>query len=312
MSDKLKLGLIIDPEFYMLERSVCALTPQLIRAFCRTFDTRIIWDQRRYDELCTEVDFLVSFEPKFAAPLLKWQRVGLWHNTLPACPCYVMMSDPHNDPWRESYFLSQGLDFILGLYYHPTLRHFTQISPSCLVHFPWPVPEQWINTDAIRYRGQQEITIFGAAQSDAYTVRNWCRQQPGVHAYANSGVENKTMDDQEFFVWLQGFDAVIAAGSEDPRYRLTTPKYFETAAAGSLLFAQATDDLERLGFRDEVNCLVFTQATFSEKAAAYLANPANERYLRIRHAGRDLILARHTIQARLQELDAHVRSWKGR
>jgi hypothetical protein len=312
MNNKLRLGLILDPEFYILEKSVSAVTLPLIRALTKTFDTRIIHDQDTYNRLCTKVDFLVSFEPKWAAPLLAWKRAGLLHHSLPDCPCYVMMSDPHNNSWRESYFLKQGLDFILALYDHPTRHHFTRIPPRQIVHFPWAIPEEWISSEPIRYLGQKEIRIFGAAQGDAYTVRNWCRQQSGVRSYEYSGVEYKALTDQGFFDWLKGLDAAIAAGSEDPKYRLTTPKYFEIAAAGCLLFAQETDDLFSVGFEDNKTCIVFSKHNFNEKARHYLSDPGNPSWLEIRQAGRDMIRSRHTIQDRLAGLETHVRRWQGR
>jgi hypothetical protein len=222
------------------------------------------------------------------------------------------MSDPHIEQWREPYFLREGLDYILALYDGPTRRHFTRIPAERIVYFPWSIPDDWIGDEPIAYHGQRDITIFGAARGPAYTLRNWCREQPGVKSYANSGVENKVLEDREFFTWLTGFDAVIAAGSEDPTYRLTTPKYFETAAAGSLLFAQQTDDLQQLGFADRENCIVFTRETFTERAREYLDNPADPRWLDIRRAGREFARARHTIGCRLRTLEAHARAWKGR
>jgi hypothetical protein len=312
MTTRLKLGLILDPEFYILERSVSAVTLPLIRAMTKRFDTSVAYDQSSYDRISKQADFLVSLEPKWAAPVLNWGRNGLFKRALPDCPCYVMMSDPHIEQWREDYFLRERLDFILALYLAPTLRHFRRVPTGKIVHFPWSIPDEWIPGDAIRYSGQKEIAIFGAAQGDAYTLRNWCRTQRGVKSFPNSGVENKLLADAEFFRWLSQFDAMVAAGSESPQYRLTTPKYFETAAVGSLLFAQETDDLNALGFEDAQNCVVFTQHTFTGKAEAYLASPGDSSWLRIRSAGKDLIRARHTVARRLDGLEEHVRSWKGR
>jgi hypothetical protein len=73
--------------------------------------------------------------------------------------------------------------------------------------------------------------------------------------------------------WLSDFDAVVAAGSDLPKYDLTTPKYFEIAAAGSLLFAQRTNDLKRLGFRHMKNCVVFDTGTFETEAKNTYAIP---------------------------------------
>ncbi|MBN2148895.1 MAG: glycosyltransferase family 1 protein [Anaerolineales bacterium] len=316
MTKKMRLGLIVDPEFIILKKSVSAVTLPLISAMVQTFDTRIIYDQESYDRLCDEVDFLVSLEPRWAAPVLRWRRSGRLRLSLPRVPCYVMMSDPHSEQWRERYFLQQGLDYILGLYYYPTLHHFKNINPEQLVHFPWSIPDAWLARPPLVYRGavapDAKIMIFGASASDAYDVRNWCRQQPGVQSFEYSGVENKQLTDEQFYQWLGGFDAAIAAGSESPRYRLTTPKYFEIAGAGCLLFAQVTDDLERLGFQHHQNCLIFSQENFNELAREYLQAPTDPCWLEIRGNGLELIRSRHTQQVRLATLAEHVREWSGR
>jgi hypothetical protein len=301
----LRLGLILDPEFYMLDKAVVALTPELIRALCSNFDTRLIYDQDTFDKHCREVDILLSMEPKWAAPVLRWDRCGRFRRSLPKCPCLVLMSDPHIEQWRQRYFLNQGLDYILALYYDPFLRHFTSIPTQRLVHFPWSVPSEWIMDDPISYAGQLDVMLFGASADPAYNVRNWCREQEGVESYQYSGVENKVLKGRAYFEWLRGFDAVVAAGSSDPKYGLTTPKYFETAAAGSLLFAQDTPDLERLGFKDGVNCVV-------EKISLYRSAPGDPRWLALRRAGRELISHRHTINERLSSLRALATDWRGR
>jgi len=118
-------------------------------------------------------------------------------------------------------------------------------------------------------------------------------------------VENKLFTDEEYYAWLRGHDAIIAAGSEDPVYRLTTPKYFEIPASGALLFAQKTDDLDTLGFRHRENCIIFTRDTFEDQAREYLKDPG--RYIRIREAGRELIRQRHALSARLDFLEEHIR-----
>jgi hypothetical protein len=169
-----------------------------------------------------------------------------------------------------------------------------------------------MNDTPLAWRGQSTLAVFGASQGDAYVLRNWCRAQPGVTSHVESGVENKVHDSRGFFAWLGEFDAVIAAGSEHPTFRLTTPKYFEAAGAGCLVFAQETDDLDRLGFVDGENCVVFTRDTFHAKVDAYRADASHPRWLRMREAGRALIQQRHTQGRRLAALDAHVRAWRGR
>jgi hypothetical protein len=312
MSKKLRLGLILDPEYYLLGKAVCALTPPLIDAFIRNFDTRILYSQERYDALCTEVDLLISHEPDWAAPRLRWNRAGRFRRSLPRCPTYVMMSDPHGPRGRDEYFQSQGLDFILGYYLHPTRHHFPWLGRDQLVHYPWAVPDAWMDEAPIAARGQDYLAIFGASAGPAYDTRNWCRNQPGVRSFDHSGCENKLLSDRDFFRWLGTHDAVIAAGSLDPSFRLTTPKYFEAAAVGALLFAQETDDLTPLGFAHQVNCVAFNQDNFAAQAADYLRAPGDPRWAEIRAAGRQLIRQRHTISRRIDDLVRHLHTWRGR
>jgi spore maturation protein CgeB len=82
------------------------------------------------------------------------------------------------------------------------------------------------------------------------------------------------------------------------------PKYFEIPATGALLFAQETDDLNRLGFKDMDNCVVFNRRNFVKKVQDYLAAP--ERYLTIRERGKELIGTTHSLSVRLDLLEEHV------
>jgi hypothetical protein len=299
----IRLGLILDPEFVLLQRSVVATTPSLIRGLCRAFDTRIIHDQATFDARSPEVDVLVSLEPGWAAPVLDWRRDQRRHL---APPAYVMMSDPHQGAWRQEYVRDQGIEHVLALYWAPTLRHFAADLHPRLVHFPWTVPDRWFSDAPVRWRGSATLTVFGAADDPAYELRNWCRTQPGVESSLASGVENRVYEEQDYFDWLQGFDAVVVAGSEAAAYRLTTPKFFEAAAAGCLVFAQHTDDLERLGFVDGVHCLTFTRDTFAAVTRPYLEDPSHPRWTTIRDAGRRLVRERHSLSRRLADLAAHM------
>jgi hypothetical protein len=298
---KIRVGLVLDLEFHVLDRWVVALTPELVRGMIRRFDCELIWNQAEYERKRDRVDVLVSMEPGWAAPKLRFRS---WRNRH-APPIYILYSDPHDQAWRQDYFLDNGMDFVLALYDSPTRHHFRAIPPECMIPFPWAVPDQWIGREPIRHRGSKTLTCFGASQHEAYAVRNWCRTFPFVESMPHSGVENKLLAGQEYMDWLAGKDAAIAAGSDDPRYRLTMPKYFEIAAAGVLLFAQETDDLASLGFRDRENCIIFSRGTFEERAREYLADPGA--FLAVREAGREFIRARHALSVRLDFLERHMR-----
>lgn len=300
---RIRLGLIMHPKRYILDQFTCATTPNLIRGIIHRFDCEILTNQRDYNEFHDKVDALLSLEPEFAAPVIRWRR-GIWRRKRKKTLSYVLCSDPHLLQWREDYFLKNDISYMLALYYGPTRYHFKKIPGERIVHFPWCIPDPLIHNGPIVCRNQDRISCFGGSGSEAYELRNWCKEFPFVHATSNSGVENKQFTDDGYFAWLRGYDAAIAAGSEAPQYKLTTPKFFEIPASGALLFAQETDDLERLSFRHRENCLIFNKNNFESLAREYLSHP--DRYLDIRNAGRDMIREKHSLSARLTFLENHI------
>jgi hypothetical protein len=306
MTCRLKMGLIVRPEFVILEQSCAAVTLPLIRALVRRFETRLIYDQATFDTRSREVDFLLSLEADWASPRIHWRKVGT-HHWNRSRPCYLCASDPHLENGRQEYIQNEEIDFVLAYYWHPTLRSFTTIPESRLIHFPWAIPDNFVPRLPISFRRQRKVMIFGAGQGDAYDLRNWCRRQSHVESYEYSGNENKVMDDDEYFEWLGTFDAVVAAGSENPTYQLTTPKYFEALAAGCLLFGQETPDCPLLGFIHGENCMLFDKANFNASVAAYIAAAEDPSWLCVREAGQQLIRERHTVSRRIATLEAHIR-----
>jgi len=301
---RLRVGLVLNREFHDKGRWTNVTTPHLVNGLLDRFDCCWIQNQGDYEELLGEVQVLLSLEAGWGAPALALTRTPALRQKLQSVVSYMFYSDPHGQKWREEYVLG-GFDFLLGFYDAPTRYHFRRLPLERLVHFPWAVPDAWIGCGAVACVGPTNLTVFGAAAHEAYSVRNWCRSFPFVESCTNSGCENKAMTDAEYVRWVAGKSAIIAAGSDDPRYRLTTPKYFEIAALGSLLFAQETDDLAPLGFRHGENCVVFNRSNFEALARDYLRSP--ESYLGIRRQGRELIRRRHVLSVRLSFLENHFR-----
>jgi len=296
-----RVALVIDPAFYLQQRAVCALTPPLIEAFIQRFDAHLVGDQQTYNRLAPDMDLIFSFPPPWSAPWLKW-RVGPLRRRTPDAQTVLLISDPHGARKLADYALREGIKTVAGYYDAPTRHHLPMLSELGFVHLPWAIPDAWIKDGPIAFHNQDKVALFGGSRSPAYDLRNWCRRQPGVSSYANSGCEQKVMSDRDFFHWLGGFDAIVAAGSDDPRFKLTTPKYFEIAAAGALLFAQETDDLAGLGFEHGVNCVTFTRATFRQRVEEYLSTRDDPRWIEMREAGRALVRTRHTISVRVDAL----------
>jgi FkbM family methyltransferase len=300
---KVRLGLVLEKEFHDRNRWTTIVTPALIDGILGRFDIRWIQNQADYEAQLGDVEALLSFEAGWGAPVLELTRTPALRQKLQSLPSYMFYSDPHGKKWREDYVLN-GLDFALAFYDAPTRHHFRRLPSERLVHFPWAIPDSWIGHGPLVCMGAPQLTVFGAGEHEAYALRNWCRTFPFVESCANSGCENKAMTNEGYLQWLASRDAIVAAGSDDPRFRLTTPKYFEIAAIGALLFAQETDDLEGLGFRHRDNCIVFNRSNFESLARDYLGAPGD--YLDIRSRGRELIRRRHALSVRLDFLENHM------
>lgn len=302
--ERIRLGLVLDRNFHNEKRWVSAITPQLVEMLLSNFDCYWMQNQEEYIRNISNVDAILSMEPGWAAPKINFICTPEIESVFRKIPSYIIYSDPHENQWREDYFLANGINYILTYYRKPTLYHFKKVNPEQVLHFPWGIPDQWIRNDLVRYRGQRHLLCFGASEHEAYSLRNWARSFSFVKSEYNSGVENPVMSDEEYIEWLGKHDAIIAAGSDDPRYRLTVPKYFEIAASGALLFAQETEELEAVGFRHMKNCVVFNRDNFESLALGYLNHSYD--FMEIREAGRELIANNHKMSDRIKFLVNHI------
>ena len=290
---KTDVALVIDWQFHKKRKWVSIFTPYLVDAFIDVFEPLIISSQLEYEVFKKKIKFVLSMEPGWAAPKLSYDV------SLKQTIC-VMASDPHNKThWFQDYVIKNDISYVLSQYYSPFFYHFPYFPVERFVHFPWAVPDQFISNREVAARDDR-VVVFGAQHGKAYDVRNWCREQEGVASYENSGVENRMFSDQEYFSWLEGFDALVAAGSSDPRFNLVTPKYFEIPASGALLVGQQCSDLERLGFNDN-NALLFMPEDFIDKHDLY--RNSNEKFLQVRRNGLDLIKQRHLLSNRLKHIE---------
>ena len=285
-------GLVINWKFHQKRKWVSALTGYMVDAIITAFDPIIITSQFDYQLHKRKLRYILSFYPGWSAPLIRFD---------PKIDCVKALcySDPHYQPEeRRAYFDRNGFDFLFCVYHSPFFYHFKNFPIEKFVHFPWALPDQFISDHAIEHRSN-DVVIFGGKQSKAYDIRNWCRQQPGIRNFDYSGVENKQLTDEEYFLWLRTFDAIVAAGSSDPKYNLVTPKYFEIASAGALLIGQYCPDLDMLGF-DNTNALIFTKDSFNDIISTYKKEP--EKYISLREKGRLLIKERHKISDRIASI----------
>lgn len=287
---KSEFGLVINWKFHKQNRWVSALAPYLVNAIIQEFDPLIISSQVEYELHKKKLRFIISMEPGWAAPTIKYDNKK-------ECIKSVFYSDPHYETEkRRKYLTENNFDYVFSLYNKPFFYHFKGFPESKFVHMPWAIPNQYISAHLIEVRSS-DVVIFGAQNSDAYDVRNWCREQEYIKNYNYSGVENKKMTDEDYFKWLSQFDAIVAAGSSNPIYDLVTPKYFEIASTGALLIGQDCGDLENLGFNEQ-NAVVFTKKDFKDKVLSYKNNP--DSFIDIRNNGRELIRSRHKVSDRIK------------
>lgn len=303
-----KLGLVLDKKFHFQRKWVTSLTAPLIDALRGSFDTYIISNQKEYEHVIEEIDALISMEPRWGAPEINFLPNKLIGEKFDAIPTYIYMSDPHKNKWKYEYSLKHRFKKILSPYYAPLIKNIPSIDKERILHFPWAIPDEYCFKGEIHARENMQLCCFGGKHGEAYETRNWCRSFDFVHAAYNSGCENKAMTDMDYFHWLSSFNALIASGSSLDKYKLTTPKYFEIAASGALLFAQYTDDLEKLGFIDNENCIIFDEGNFELKAKKYLKDAELEKYLKVRQKGLELIKSRHLTKHRIDILYKDMQS----
>lgn len=266
--------------------------PFFIQQFIQKFDPIIITSQSVYNRHSEQLDNIFAF--------------GVRSNKGPTIDYHgdqtvlVFASDPNNRPeFLHNYIKKNSINYALTPYYQPFLHYIPDFNEDKLIHFPWALPEKFVvSPNEISYRGENYVALTGASGEEIYEVRDWCRNQSGVKSYETSGHKNRRFTHSEYYKWLQQFDAMIAAGSFQRRWQYLFAKYYEIPAAGGLLFAQYTDDLERAGFSDE-NCLIFNSKDhFTKLKDQYLDSPSD--YIDIRRRGAEHIAMNHTIGDRVR------------
>lgn len=300
------VGLVVNWGFHHFDQWPVAEYPFLVRAIVDRFDPIVIPSQQAYQRQKHRLDAIIAFEPdQWMAPRISYDtscnhRIGL------------ITGHPHTKgEWFPKYIRSNDIDSILCRYYQPFVHYFPELASECLVHFPWSMPEAFvIDPDEIRCHDQSELHVFGTYGHEMYDTREAVREYPFVNTsmrYDSGHTVSKPLGFKDYYRWCRNFDAMVAAGSLEPKYQYTFAKYFEIPAAGSLLFAQYCEDLERLGF-DGSNSVIFDSLdAFEQKADAYLEDPSA--YLPKRRRGAELIRSRHTVSDRIETLQdvLHIR-----
>jgi len=80
-------------------------------------------------------------------------------------------------------------------------------------------------------------------------------------------------------------------------------KFLESCACGAMLLTEEAEDMGHLGFKDGENCVVFSgMQDLRQKALYYLSKEGESSRKRIAEKGQELVLSRHSLENRVEEL----------
>ena len=160
---------MINWEFHQKDRWVSIFAPYFVEAFVKEFNPIIINSQFEYFLYKKKIKYIVSMEPGWAAPKIKYDK-KMDHIVA------VFASDPHNKKdWFQEYVLDNDITYILSQYNSPFFYHFPTFPKEKFIHFPWAVPDKFIYS-TVKILTKHQVVIFGAKNHEAYEMRDWCRK----------------------------------------------------------------------------------------------------------------------------------------
>lgn len=147
--------------------------------------------------------------------------------------------------------------------------------------------------------------LLTGATSRYYPLRNAAAKNPAVTVVEHPGYTADATASGKFGEsyarLLNGWFSSVTCAS---LLGYPVAKYFEIPAAGSLLIADHTPDMDRMGFVDGENYVRVTAENFGEKLREVLGDMG--RFESVRRAGYDFARSSHALKNRLASLDAYV------
>jgi hypothetical protein len=207
---------------------------------------------------------------------------------------------------KTAFFRAARFDALLSVYPHTDDMVWDGLGTRGIpiLHSAWAVDPEIFRPLGLR-RGY-DIASLGAHTAGKYpfriAVRKYLEGQRALRFCRRQRVGPH--DGPRFARALNRLRACFTCASV---YRFTVMKYFEIPACETLLFAEATEALPALGFRDGEHFVAVTPGDFQDKFSYYLRQASPDTFARITRAGRELILARHTWTIRAGELLAEFR-----
>ena len=230
------------------------------------------------------------------------QVLGLWDDIHQGTRGTRYLS---RDRWVLTRFFRR-CDVILCTSHDPFVHWYPRHAAK-LVHFPHFF--RWEDFRAVAYNeAPLERCVLSGAVGRFYPVRKVAARNSAVVTLRHPGYGD-----------APGRDAPGLFGDayarELSRYRCAVTcsavigyvvaKYMELPAAGCLLLATYTSDLDRLGFEDGVHYVRVDEGSFDDKLGEVLANP--RAFERIRRAGFEMVRGRHWDDHRADQLERLLR-----
>ena len=225
-------------------------------------------------------------------------------------PLYLITDDFHKNFGRKiliNYY--HYFKKIFCPYYIPFLLKYPGLEDK-LIWFPHAVPKEFkkeVKLDALN-----KILMTGIV-GKVYPMRIIYRDLAKTKEYkykldilnhispkyAPINTETDLVGDK-FIDKISRYKSSFTCGSE---WGYLVTKYFEIPLAGSLLFCDMPkDNLELLGFKDNINCIFYNKDNLIEKIN-WIVDPKNNQVInQIRKNGQELILNNHTWDLRISQL----------
>lgn len=208
------------------------------------------------------------------------------------------------DRWVLTRFFRR-CDDILCTSHDPFVRWYPRFT-SKLVHFP-----HYFRMDDFRPVPFNQAPIAQCILSGAigsfYPLRRRAARHPDVVVMDHPGYGAASQSGPGLFgeAYARELSRYRCAVTCSAVIGYAVAKYVELPAAGCLLLANHTPDLELLGLKDGINYLRVTEATFDGRLADVLARP--DAFEPIRRAGFELVRARHSDVNRADQLERLIR-----
>lgn len=291
---------------------------KFVRLFERVAErlgSRVVYcDDVRADDLPSDCPFVVVIKP------VQWGRSGDFRG-LPRLPTRIrvfgLWDDIHQGAGGTRYLsrdrrvltrFFRRCDTILCTSYTPFVTWYPRYAAK-LVHFPHFFSADHFDPVAFNEAPLSKCILSGSI-GKFYPLRRHAALNPDVVRMPHPGYGAAARTKASAPSFGRGYAEELA------RYRCAVTccavvgyavaKYVELPAAGCLMLADYTPDLDRLGLVDGVNYLRVDEGSFDGRLAEVLADPAA--FEPVRRAGFDLARSRHSDVHRTDTLEQLIRS----